>query len=65
MSSKTIFNLTKKDVQQPTQERWVIINGIPEHLSLHTAEMDNARLVIELVLVCMSGRSVSNVGSLP
>lgn len=32
---------------------------------LYTAESANERLVIEQVLVCMSGRSVSNVGSLP
>lgn len=43
----------------------VIINDIPEHLGLHTTEVDNKRLVIEQVLVCVSGRSVSNVGNLP
>lgn len=52
-------------MKQQTKAREVIINDIPEHLALHTAELDNKRLVIEQVLVCMSGRSVSNVGNLP
>lgn len=43
----------------------VIINDIPGHFGLPAAELDNERLVIEQVLVCMSGRNVSNVGSLP
>lgn len=33
----------------------MIINDKPECLGLHTAELDNERLVIEQVLVCMSG----------
>lgn len=64
-SSKTVIYLTKKDIKQQTKAREVIINDIPEHLGLHTAELDNERLVIEQVLVCMSGRNVSNVGNLP
>lgn len=38
---------------------------VPAHLGIHTAELDNERLVIEQVLVCTSGRSFSNVGNLP
>lgn len=62
---KTVIYLTKKAIKQQTKAREVIINDIPEHLGSHTAELDNERLVIEQVLVCMSGRSVSNVGNLP
>lgn len=64
-SAKTVIDLTKKAIKQQTKAREVISNDIPEHLGLHTAELDNERLVIEQVLVCMSGRSVSNVGKLP
>lgn len=60
---KTAIYLTKKDIKQQTKTREGIINDIPEHLGLRTAELDNERLVIEQVLACMSGRSVSNAGT--
>lgn len=53
------------DTKQQMKARVVIINDIPGHCGLPTAKLDNERLVIEQVLVCMSGRSVSNAGNLP
>lgn len=65
MRGKTAIYLTEKDTKQQTKAGEVIINDIPEHLALDAAQLDNKRLVIEQVLVCMSGRSVSNVGNIP
>lgn len=56
---------SENDIKQQTKAREVIINDIPEHLALCTAELDNKRLVIEQLLGCISGRSPSNVGILP
>lgn len=36
-------------MEKQTKTREVIINDIPKHLVLHTAELDNERLVIEQV----------------
>lgn len=47
MTVKTAIYLSKKDIMQQTKAREVIINDIPEYLALHTAELENKRLVIE------------------
>lgn len=62
---KTGIYSTEMVTKQQTKAREVIINDIPEHLALCTAELDNKRLVIEPLLVCISGRRASNVGILP
>lgn len=56
---------TENDTKQQTKAREVIINDTSEHLALCRAELDNKRLVIEPLLVCISGRSASNAGILP
>lgn len=62
---KQAFIQLKWTQNNKQKAREVIINDIPEHLASYTAELDNKRLVIEPLLVCISGRRASNVGILP
>lgn len=56
---------SENDTKQQTKAREVIINDIPTHLALGTAELDNKRLVIESFSGWNSRRSLSDVGILP